>query len=60
MTPPVCSVTVTERKYQCTLPQGHGGQHKGWGWVWWHGNGEECPSDCDKCARLRLAYEAPR
>lgn len=47
-----CPVTITDKRVACLLPIGHDGQHKGGGWVWWHGNGEGCPSGCETCALI--------
>lgn len=42
-----CPSTITEKRIPCSLAHGHDGQHKGGGWVWWHGNGEACGDpDC--------------
>jgi hypothetical protein len=55
MSAPRCTVTITERRHPCKLPQGHEGRHEGLDtdWVWWHGNGEECGPECDYCARTK-------
>lgn len=49
---PACRVTNLLDRTPCTLLAGHGGLHKGGGWVWLHGTSEECVPACAMCARV--------